>query len=91
MHSAANSQEGINLALATSPNLAIIDLNIPEGGFNLIKSFKENPATKMIPVFALTSASLSPDESLEMTGQIERGAEKRCAQFKGTYNTSERP
>ena len=72
MHSAANSQEGINLALATSPNLAIIDLNIPEGGFNLIKSFKENPATKMIPVFALTSASLSPDESLEMTGQIER-------------------
>ncbi|MEK7712832.1 MAG: response regulator, partial [Nitrospirota bacterium] len=72
VHSAANSQEGINLALATNPNLAIIDLNIPEGGFNLIKSFKENPATKMIPVFALTSASLSPDESLEMTGQIER-------------------
>ncbi|MDP1758196.1 MAG: response regulator, partial [Thermodesulfovibrionales bacterium] len=69
VHAAANSQEGINLALATNPNLAIIDLNIPEGGFNLIKSFKENPATKGMPIFALTSASLSPDESLEMTGQ----------------------
>ena len=72
VHSAANSQEGINLALATNPNLAIIDLNIPEGGFNLIKSFKENPATKMMPVFALTSGALSEDESLSMTGQIER-------------------
>lgn len=72
VHSAANSQDGINLALATNPNLAIIDLNIPEGGFNLIKSFKENPATKMMPVFALTSGALSEDESLSMTGQIER-------------------
>ena len=52
--------------------MAIIDLNIPEGGFNLIKSFKENPATKGMPIFALTSSSLSPDESLEMTGQVER-------------------
>lgn len=72
VHSAANSQEGINLALATNPNLAIIDLNIPEGGFNLIKRFKENPATKMMPVFALTSSALSEHESLSMTGQIER-------------------
>lgn len=72
VHSAANSQDGINLALATNPNLAIIDLNISEGGFNLIKSFKENPATKMMPVFALTYGALSEDESLSMAGQIER-------------------
>ncbi|RJQ41379.1 MAG: diguanylate cyclase [Nitrospiraceae bacterium] len=72
VHSAANSQEGINLALATNPNLAIIDLNIPEGGFNLIKTFKENPATKMMPLFALTSSALSEEESLSMTGQIEK-------------------
>jgi diguanylate cyclase (GGDEF)-like protein/PAS domain S-box-containing protein len=72
VHSAANSQQGINLALATNPNLAIIDLNIPGGGFNLIKRFKENPATKMMPVFALTSSALSEDENLSITGQIER-------------------
>ncbi len=72
VHSAANSQEGINLALATNPNVAIIDLDIPEGGFNLIKEFKENPAIKMIPIFALTSSALSEDESLYMTDQIER-------------------
>ncbi|PIW88885.1 MAG: hypothetical protein COZ93_08065 [Nitrospirae bacterium CG_4_8_14_3_um_filter_44_28] len=76
VHSAANSQEGVNLALATNPNVAIIDLNIPEGGFNLIKSFKENPATKMMPIFALTSGPLSEDERLQMTGQVERVLKK---------------
>ncbi|MDP3260602.1 MAG: response regulator, partial [Thermodesulfovibrionales bacterium] len=86
VHSAANSQEGINLALATNPNLAIIDLNIPEGGFNLIKSFKENPATKGMPIFALTSASLSPDESLEMTGQVERVLRKDALSSKVLIN-----
>ena len=86
VHAAANSQEGINLALATNPNLAIIDLNIPEGGFNLIKSFKENPATKRMPIFALTSASLSPDESLEMTGQVERVLRKDALSSKVLIN-----
>ena len=86
VHAAANSQEGINLALATNPNLAIIDLNIPEGGFNLIKSFKENPATKGMPIFALTSASLSPDESLEMTGQVERVLRKDALSSKVLIN-----
>ncbi|MBA3071508.1 MAG: diguanylate cyclase, partial [Nitrospirae bacterium] len=72
VHTAFDSKEGINLALAIDPNVVIIDLNIPEGGFNLIKEFKENPATKMIPIFALTSSALSEDESLSMTGQVER-------------------
>ncbi len=72
VHTAFDSKEGINLALATNPNVVIIDLNIPEGGFNLIKSFKENPATKMIPIFALTFGALSEDESIYMTGQVER-------------------
>jgi len=47
-------------------------LGIPEGGFNLIKRFKENPALSEIPVFALTSGVISEDEGLQMTGQIER-------------------
>jgi len=72
VHSAVDAEGGFDLALATKPNVAIIDLNIPEGGFDLIKNFKKNPATKRIPIFALTSSTLSADESLQMIGQIER-------------------
>lgn len=86
VQTAVDSKEGINFALATNPNLAIIDLNIPEGGFNLIKEFKENPATKMIPIFALTSASLSPDESLYLTGQVERVLRKDALSSKVLIN-----
>jgi diguanylate cyclase (GGDEF)-like protein len=49
----------------------IVDLNIPEGGFKIIKEYRENPALRDIPVFAVTSTNLSPDERLEVMGQIE--------------------
>ncbi|MDO9288503.1 MAG: diguanylate cyclase, partial [Thermodesulfovibrionales bacterium] len=76
----------LDLALATKPNVAIIDLNIPEGGFNLIKNLKENPATKRIPIFALTSSALLPDESLQLTGQIERVLRKDALSSKELIN-----
>ena len=72
MHSAFDAEGGIDLALATKPNVIIIDIGIPDGGFNLIKKLKDNPALRGIPIFALTSSTLSADESLEMVGQIER-------------------
>jgi len=72
VHSASDGESGVNLALATKPHVAIVDLNLAGGGFNLIRELKDNPATKGTPIFALTSTSLSPDESLQMTGQVER-------------------
>jgi diguanylate cyclase (GGDEF)-like protein/PAS domain S-box-containing protein len=86
LHTALDAEAGTNLALATRPNIMIIDLNIPEGGFNLIKSLKENPATKRIPVFALTSSTLSTDESLQMIGQIERVLKKDAISSKELVN-----
>jgi len=76
----------LDLALATKPNVAIIDLNIPEGGFNLIKNLKENPATKRMPIFALTSSALLPDESLQLMGQIERVLRKDALSSKELIN-----
>lgn len=71
MQSATDAEGGINLALTTNANLMIIDLNIPEGGFKVIKEYRENPALRDIPIFAITSTDLSPDERLELVGQIE--------------------
>lgn len=76
IHLASQAEEGINLAMATKPDVTIIDLDIPEEGFNLIKEFKENPATKKIPVFAITSRSISPQDAIMMAGQIERVLKK---------------
>ncbi|HCC69458.1 MAG TPA: hypothetical protein DEP99_06215 [Nitrospiraceae bacterium] len=72
VHSASDAESGVNLALAIKPHVAIVDLTLQEGGFDLIRKLKDNPATKVTPIFALTSTSLSPDESLQMIGQVER-------------------
>lgn len=72
MHSASGSEESIDLALATKPNVIMVDTGITGGGFDLIKRFKENPALSEIPIFALTSSTISADENLQITDQIER-------------------
>lgn len=72
IQSATDAESGLNLALATKPNTIIIDLNIPEGGFKIIKEFRENSALRDIPIFAITFNTLSADERLEMVGQVER-------------------
>lgn len=71
MQSASDTEGAFNLALTTKPNLMIVDLNIPKGGFKIIKEYRENPALRDIPIFAITSTNLSPDERLEVVGQIE--------------------
>ncbi|MBI5678265.1 MAG: diguanylate cyclase, partial [Planctomycetes bacterium] len=71
MQSASDTEGAFNLALTTKPNLMIVDLNIPKGGFKIINEYRENPALRDIPIFAITSTNLSPDERLEVVGQIE--------------------
>ncbi|MBM4054564.1 MAG: diguanylate cyclase [Planctomycetes bacterium] len=72
MQSASDIESGLSLALATKPNSIIIDLGIHEKGFKIIKEFQENPALKDIPIFAIATETLSPNERLEMVDQIER-------------------
>jgi len=72
LHSAFDPEEGIALALGIKPNVIMVDIGIHGGGFNLIKRIKENPALRDIPIFAISSRPISPDESLQMRGQIER-------------------
>ncbi|GAB4536434.1 MAG: hypothetical protein Fur0020_04440 [Thermodesulfovibrionia bacterium] len=72
VHLASDTEDSINLAMAIKPNVALIDLDMPDGGFNLINKLKDNPATKNIPVFAMTSGVITAQETLAMAGQIER-------------------
>jgi len=71
IQSSADAEGGINLALANKPNTIIIDLNTPEGGFKIIKQFRENPALKDIPIFAITFNTLSVADRIEMADQVE--------------------
>ena len=86
MHSASDSEGSIDLALAVKPHVIIVDIGIPEGGFNLIKRFKENPALSEIPLFALTSGTLLEDEGLQMTGQVERVLRKDALNSRALIN-----
>ena len=53
---AANAHEAIEQARATTPNLIIMDLAMPEGtGDEVILSLKADPVTRHIPVIVLTA------------------------------------
>jgi len=69
---ASDIEGGINLALMTKPGAIILDLDIPEGGFEATRKFWENINLKDIPLFAITSSILSVDERLKMINQVER-------------------
>ncbi len=87
MHSASGSEGSIDLALAVKPHVIIVDIGIPEGGFGLIKTLKENPAMGEIPIFALTSGgTLSEDEGLQMIGQIEMVLRKDALNSRALIN-----
>ena len=54
--SGENGQIGTELAEAESPNLIIMDLNMPVmDGFRATAAIKANPATKNIPVLILSA------------------------------------
>ena len=69
---ASDIENALNLALMTKPGAIIIDLDIPEGGFEATRKFRENINLKEVPIFAITSSILSIDERLKMISQVER-------------------
>ena len=59
---AVDAEGGINAAIATLPDLIIMDLHLPEmDGLKATSFLKNNPVTKHIPIVAVTSAAMEGD------------------------------
>ena len=55
--SAATAEEGLALARARHPNLVVTDIHMPGmDGYAMLQALKADPATRHLPVVALTSA-----------------------------------
>ena len=62
---ARNGQEGLNTASEQSPNLIILDCEMPIlNGIEMCKKLKDNPKTKNIPVLFLTGVK-TPSNVIE--------------------------
>jgi CheY-like chemotaxis protein len=60
--SAKNGQEAINLACTESPNLILMDIQMPEmDGLSAIRQLRNDPNFGNIPIIALTAFAMTGD------------------------------
>jgi len=59
---AANGQEALDLARARHPDLVVTDIMLPGlSGLDLARALKGDPATKGIPIVAVTTLAIAAD------------------------------
>lgn len=59
---AADGESGLELARAKQPDAILLDLSLPEmDGFQVAASLKHHPATRHLPVIALTARAMKGD------------------------------
>ena len=59
---AVDGKEGLESVQKSAPNLILMDINMPVmDGWEAVKALKSDPATKDIPVIALTAHAMSSD------------------------------
>jgi two-component system, cell cycle response regulator len=63
LHSAFDGPTGIALARAISPDLVLLDVDMPKpDGFEVCRTFKSDPALSSIPIVFLTGASSTTEK-----------------------------
>jgi two-component system, cell cycle response regulator DivK len=74
MLSAANGEEGVDVARRALPNLILMDMSLPVvDGWEATKRLKNAPETAAIPILALTAHAMSGDR--------ERALEAGCDEY----------
>lgn len=84
LFSANNGKDAIDITKAEKPDIILLDILLPGiGGFEILKSIKEDPATKDIPVIILSNLSQKSD--------IEKGQKLGAVKFliKASVNLDE--
>ena len=64
---AVDGQEGVDKALSEKPNLILMDMSLPViDGWEATRRVKADPATRDIPVIALTAHAMAQDKEKAM-------------------------
>jgi CheY-like chemotaxis protein len=75
---AADGEHGLRMALENMPDLILLDMMLPIiAGADVLRTLKENPLTKHIPVIILSSLSQKSSMKLkqqDVAGYIEKAA-----------------
>jgi CheY-like chemotaxis protein len=59
---AVDGQQGVDLAATESPDIILLDMSLPVmDGWDAARAIKGNPATKNLPIIALTAHALAGD------------------------------
>ena len=59
VHLATDGQQAVDLAAALSPELVLMDINLPSiDGFEATRRIRANPSTGAVPIIALTAHAM---------------------------------